>query len=73
MQMCSRLIWACQKLHICRSRDDESRPVCRANALHQKAGRALVGGKRASFLPSSIKASISDLLCFDPWLLSGLI
>eukprot|EP00850_Spirogloea_muscicola_P010585 SM000063S19975 [mRNA] locus=s63:66832:67464:+ [translate_table: standard] len=32
-----------------------------ANALHQKAGRALVGGRRASYLPSSIQASVSDL------------
>eukprot|EP00850_Spirogloea_muscicola_P016163 SM000129S26150 [mRNA] locus=s129:227665:229088:- [translate_table: standard] len=32
-----------------------------ANALHQKAGRALVGGRRASYLTSSIQASISDL------------
>eukprot|EP00850_Spirogloea_muscicola_P020422 SM000215S06728 [mRNA] locus=s215:91199:91630:- [translate_table: standard] len=33
----------------------------RASALHQKAGRALVGGRRAPFLASSIHASISDL------------
>eukprot|EP00850_Spirogloea_muscicola_P021877 SM000265S09798 [mRNA] locus=s265:17616:18462:- [translate_table: standard] len=43
-----RLRWACQ-LHICRSCDDEFRPRAQASALHQKAGRALVGGRRARF------------------------
>eukprot|EP00850_Spirogloea_muscicola_P012489 SM000081S22623 [mRNA] locus=s81:138622:150959:- [translate_table: standard] len=32
------------------------------NALHQKAGRALVGGRRTSNLPSSTQVSLSDLI-----------
>eukprot|EP00850_Spirogloea_muscicola_P005584 SM000025S08479 [mRNA] locus=s25:949777:954042:- [translate_table: standard] len=41
-----------------------------ANALHQKAGRALVGGRRAPFLASSIHASISDLYVLTRLLVS---